>query len=89
VIRLILEGSQLPATRSAPSELAMPGFGGRLSDDEVAQLASFVRQSWGNRAPAVQAAQVGTIRAVVDKERAERAAAASLPPPRTHSGDLP
>jgi mono/diheme cytochrome c family protein len=89
VIRLILDGSRLPATHGAPSELAMPGFGGRLSDDEVAQLASFVRQSWGNQAAAVQAAQVGTIRAVVDKERAERAAAAGLPPPRTHSGDLP
>jgi mono/diheme cytochrome c family protein len=85
VIRLILEGSRLPATRSAPSDLAMPGFGGRLSDDEVAQLASFVRQSWGNHAAAVQAAQVRTIRAAVDRERSERAA--SLPASRTPSGD--
>jgi mono/diheme cytochrome c family protein len=86
VIRLILDGSQLPATRTAPSELAMPGFGGRLSDDEVAQLASFVRQGWGNQAPAVAAAQVATIRATVDKERARRAAAAN---PLSSPGDRP
>ena len=65
VIRLILEGSHLPATHSAPSELAMPGFAERLSDDDVAQLASFLRQSWGNRAPGVQAKQVASIRAAV------------------------
>jgi mono/diheme cytochrome c family protein len=65
VIRLILQGSQLPATRSAPSELAMPGFGGRLSDEEVAQLATFVRRSWGNEAPTVRATQVSAIRAAL------------------------
>jgi mono/diheme cytochrome c family protein len=74
VIRLILDGSRLPATRVAPSELAMPGFGWRLSDDEVARLASFTRQSWGNHASAVQAAQVSTIRGAIEKERAAQAA---------------
>jgi hypothetical protein len=89
VIRLILEGSQMPATHSAPSQLAMPGFGERLSDDEVAQLASFVRRSWGNQAPTVRAAQVRSIRAVIDKQRTERVAMATLPAPRTPSGDRP
>ncbi|MDM0066951.1 cytochrome c [Variovorax sp. J31P207] len=73
VIRLILDGSRLPATRVAPSELAMPGFGWRLSDDEVAQLATFTRQSWGNQASRVQAAQVGTIRGAIQRERAAQA----------------
>lgn len=76
VIRLILQGSMLPATGTAPSELAMPGFGWRLSDDEVAQLASFVRQSWGNQAPTVDAARVGPIRKAVEKEMAAQAPAA-------------
>lgn len=75
VIRLILDGSRLPATRGAPSELAMPGFGWRLSDDEVAQLATFVRQSWGNHATAAQAAQVRTIRADIEGARAAQTAA--------------
>lgn len=74
VIRLILDGSKLPATRTAPSELGMPGFGWRLSDDEVAQLASFVRQSWGNHAPGVQFAQVKTIRDSIQQERSAQAA---------------
>lgn len=89
VVRLILEGGHLPATRSAPSELAMPAFGERLSDDEVAQLASFVRQSWGNRAPPVRTAQVSAIRSAVDRERAERAAAVTLPVPPTQPGNRP
>ena len=54
----------------------MPGVGWRLSDDEVAQLASFVRQSWGNQAPKVDAAQVGPIRQAVEKEKAAQASAA-------------
>ena len=78
VIRLILQGSRLPATRVAPSELAMPVFGERLSDDDVAQLASFIRRSWGNGASGVRPDQVGAVRATVDKDRAARPAAAAL-----------
>ncbi|NWE42511.1 cytochrome c [Pseudomonas yamanorum] len=62
MIRLVLAGSSLPATATAPSTLGMPGFAWRLSDDEVAQLLSFVRNSWGNQAPAVSAVQVKQIR---------------------------
>ncbi|HEV7714682.1 MAG TPA: c-type cytochrome [Steroidobacteraceae bacterium] len=63
VVHLILKGSSLPPTNTAPSALGMPGVGWRLSDEEVAQLASFIRASWGNHASAVSAAQVRTIRA--------------------------
>ena len=62
VVLLILQGSALPATNAAPSTLGMPGFGWRLSDQEVAELATFVRESWGNHAPGVSAAQVRKIR---------------------------
>jgi mono/diheme cytochrome c family protein len=40
----------------------MPAFASRLSDEEVATLASFVRQSWGNAAPAVKARSVKAVR---------------------------
>jgi mono/diheme cytochrome c family protein len=40
----------------------MPGFGWRLSDEEVAQLGTFIRQSWGNHAPPISAAQVSKFR---------------------------
>ena len=40
----------------------MPGFDWRLKDDEVAALATFVRKSWSNDAPAVTAAGFARLR---------------------------
>jgi mono/diheme cytochrome c family protein len=68
MIRLVLAGSKLPATATAPSELGMPGFAWRLSDEEVAQLLTFIRSSWGNQAPAVNAEAVTKLRATLPKE---------------------
>jgi mono/diheme cytochrome c family protein len=62
IIHLILRGSQLPGTAAAPSPLGMPGFGWRLSDEEVAELGTFIRQSWGNHAPAIAPEQVHHLR---------------------------
>jgi len=72
MIRLVLEGSRLPSTRAAPSDLGMPGFAWRLSDQEVAQLLTFIRNSWGNQAPVVSAEQVKASRASLEKEAAAR-----------------
>lgn len=68
MIRLVLAGSKLPATAASPSELGMPGFAWRLSDEEVAQLLTFIRSSWGNQAPAVKAEQVKQLRATLPQE---------------------
>lgn len=62
LIHTILVGAQQPSTAKAPSTLAMPGFGQRLSDEEVAQLATFVRQGWSNRAAAVTKELVADVR---------------------------
>jgi alcohol dehydrogenase (quinone), cytochrome c subunit len=62
IIHLILQGSQLPGTAAAPSPLGMPGFGWRLSDQEVAELGTFIRRSWGNHAPAIAPEQVRHLR---------------------------
>jgi mono/diheme cytochrome c family protein len=43
----------------------MPGFAWRLSDEEAAQLMTFVRSSWGNQASAADAGQVAKIRKLV------------------------
>jgi mono/diheme cytochrome c family protein len=53
----------LPSTASAPSPLAMPPFGWRYGDEDVAQLATFIRSSWGNQGVAVTADQVARVRA--------------------------
>jgi mono/diheme cytochrome c family protein len=36
----------------------MPPFAGQLNERELAAIASYVRQAWGNQASAVQALQV-------------------------------
>lgn len=62
LIRIVLQGAAMPATADAPTPLAMPGFGWRLGDEDVAQLLSFVRASWGNQAGAVSSGQVAAVR---------------------------
>lgn len=53
VIRTVLNG--VPGT-------AMPAFGGRFSDEEVAAVVSYVRTSWGNGYGETSAAQVAALR---------------------------
>lgn len=65
LISTILAGAQTPSTDRSPSILPMPGYAGRLSDAEVAALASFLRRGWGNDAPAVTQAEVAKIRAAL------------------------
>lgn len=67
LIHTILAGAQQPSTAKAPSTLAMPGFASRLSDDEVAQLATFIRQGWSNQADAVSVGQVKEVRESLKK----------------------
>jgi mono/diheme cytochrome c family protein len=43
----------------------MPAMGAALSDDDLAAVISYIRQSWGNKASAVTAEQVKAIRAKV------------------------
>ena len=62
LIRIVLQGSNRPATAASPSALAMPGLDWRLSDANVADVLSFVRSNWGNRAEAVSPAEVATVR---------------------------
>lgn len=62
LIRVILAGARLPSTKAAPSDLGMPGFAWRLSDQETAELVTFVRTAWGNKAPPVGANEVAQVR---------------------------
>jgi len=62
LIHLVLKGGQMPATASAPTAYAMPGFDWRLTDQEIADVVTFVRSSWGNQAAAVTASDVAKVR---------------------------
>jgi mono/diheme cytochrome c family protein len=50
---IVLRGSKTPRTQSTPAQFAMPTFAWRLNDQEVADVVSFIRSSWGNRATSV------------------------------------
>lgn len=58
LVRVLLEGAQSVATDGAPTGAAMPAFGWKLSDDDVAEVAIYIRNSWGNAASAVSADDV-------------------------------
>ncbi|HET7848201.1 MAG TPA: cytochrome c [Pseudolabrys sp.] len=62
IIRVILEGAQTVPTSARPTASSMPAFNWKLSDDQIAAVANFVRNSWGNSAPAVSATQVADMR---------------------------
>ena len=59
---LILAGSRVASTPTRPSPLAMPSFAWKLSDQEIADVSTYIRNSWGNVAPAVAASDVAQLR---------------------------
>jgi mono/diheme cytochrome c family protein len=63
-IRLVMFGGFPPATKGNPRPFGMPPFAQVLSDDEIAAVVTYIRQSWGNRASAVSHADVARYRAV-------------------------
>lgn len=65
LIHIVLAGDAEVRTYGSSPPLVMPPFGANLSDNDIASLLSYVRSSWGNRAPAVSAAQVQTLRAAI------------------------
>jgi mono/diheme cytochrome c family protein len=62
LIHLILAGGRAAPTPKRPSPIAMPSFAWKLTDQEIADVATYVRNSWGNRASPVSASDVATLR---------------------------
>jgi mono/diheme cytochrome c family protein len=53
VVRVIVEGGFAPTTSGNPRPFGMPPFGQALSNAAVADVATYVRNAWGNRAAPV------------------------------------
>jgi mono/diheme cytochrome c family protein len=70
LIHIVLSGSHMPSTVTRPAPLSMPPFGWRLNDQQIADVLTFVRGSWGNRAASVSPDQVKKVRAGVRSEEA-------------------
>ncbi|MCE2575122.1 cytochrome c [Komagataeibacter sp. FNDCR2] len=68
LIRIVLAGNILRATRQTPSAFVMPGFATRMDNGAVADTVTFIRAAWGNNAPAVTAEDVDKIRRTLSSE---------------------
>jgi mono/diheme cytochrome c family protein len=58
----VLAGSQAAGTARAPTTPAMPSLAWRLTDAQIADVLTYVRNSWGNAAPPVTADAVARLR---------------------------
>lgn len=63
-VRVVLNGGFAPATAGNPRPYGMPPYGHVMNDTEVAAVVSYVRASWGNRAPPVTPSEVNRYRSV-------------------------
>ena len=57
-IRIVLQGGYAPGTAGNPQPYGMPPFGSALGDEQIADILSYIRASWGNNAPAVLSYEV-------------------------------
>ncbi|MEX5495280.1 cytochrome c [Pseudomonas asgharzadehiana] len=65
-INITLNGSQRVVAAGVPDAYRMPAFREQLSDQQIAEVLTFVRGTWGNQAGAVAPEAVGTLRGHTD-----------------------
>jgi mono/diheme cytochrome c family protein len=63
LVSVVLLGSKTSRTPATPAQFSMPAFAWRLSDQEAADIISFIRGSWGNAATPIEAPTVAALRA--------------------------
>src|SRR6201997_2565639 len=66
LINLMLNGSIPLVAKGMPDAYRMPQFRQQLSDADIADVITFIRDGWGNRARPVTAAQVAKLRKTTD-----------------------
>ena len=62
LIHVILTGTRTASTDTAPTPASMPAYHWKLSDDEIAAVTTYIRNSWGNNASPVAAKDVADLR---------------------------
>ncbi|HEY2020950.1 MAG TPA: cytochrome c, partial [Paraburkholderia sp.] len=67
IMRIVIEGSNSPAIDSGPGPQKMPGFRDQLTSRQIAEVVSFIRGAWGNRAAPVSDREVERLRAKIHK----------------------
>jgi len=80
LLYLIMAGSRIGTSASHPSPLAMPSFSWKLTDSEVSDVSTYLRNSWGNQANAVSAQEVAEARKRMKSSTVVHPALTSVPP---------
>jgi mono/diheme cytochrome c family protein len=70
VVRVILEGAMTATTDARPTASAMPAFGWKLTDAQIAAVATYVRNAWGNAGSVVSAGDVASMRKAIEAGKA-------------------
>ena len=65
---LILAGGRVGTSLTRPSPMTMPSFAWKLTDQEIADVSTFIRNSWGNQAAPVSIADVQSARKKLNLE---------------------
>ncbi len=67
LLHVVLAGTRAVATDAKPTAAAMPAFGWKLSDEQIASVATYIRNAWGNAAPPVAAGSVQSMRKSLER----------------------
>jgi mono/diheme cytochrome c family protein len=62
IVRIVLEGMEPPKISARPDDEPMPAYAEKMTDGEIADVATYMRNAWGNRAPGVSEQQVRDLR---------------------------
>ena len=62
LINIVLNGSSRLVVDGTPDAYRMPGYRTMLSDQQIADIVTFVRQGWGNNASVVGTADVAAFK---------------------------
>jgi mono/diheme cytochrome c family protein len=66
LVNEVLNGSIPLVAKGTPAAYRMPQFRQQLSDRDIADVITFIRNRWGNQAPAVTSRQVAKLRKTTD-----------------------
>jgi alcohol dehydrogenase (quinone), cytochrome c subunit len=62
LVSVVLLGSKTSKTPATPAQFSMPAFAWRLTDQDAADIVSFIRSSWSNDATPVEVPTVAALR---------------------------
>jgi mono/diheme cytochrome c family protein len=66
LINIVLNGSAPLVVKGNPAPYRMPQYRAQLTDQQIADVVTFIRNGWGNSAPPVSAGEVGDLRKSTD-----------------------